>query len=224
MTGFHLYQLHLKFMFLKNYCYIIVDKTTNLAAAIDPAWELKTIELFLKKINAKLDKILLTHSHFDHVNLVKPLLKKYNPQVIMSSKEIDFYKFKCNNLIPIENGDILELGNTNIKCLLTPGHTIGSTCFLLDDCLFTGDTIFTEGCGICNAFGGSPEDMFYSLEMIKNTISPDVLIYPAHSFGKTPGYPLKYLLKENTYLKINNLEHFISYRMRKKQKNNFKFR
>ena len=206
-------------MFFKNYCYIIIDTTTNFTALIDPAWELSTIEEFLKKINANLVTILLTHSHFDHVNLVKPLLKEYDPQVIMSAKEIDYYKFTCRNLTPIENGDSLKLGNTDIKCLLTPGHTAGSTCFLLSDSLFTGDTIFTEGCGSCNTDGGSPEEMYSSIQMIKNTVLPDTFIYPGHSYGKTPGHSLSYLLKENIYFHIDKLEHFISFRMRKNQNN-----
>lgn len=206
-------------MFFKNYCYIIIDTTTNFTAIIDPAWELTTIEKFLKKINANLVTILLTHSHFDHVNLVKPLLEKYDSQVVMSAKEIDYYKFTCRNLTPIENGDSLKLGNTDIKCLLTPGHTAGSTCFLLSDSLFTGDTIFTEGCGSCNTAGGNPEEMYSSIQMIKNTVPPDIFIYPGHSFGKTPGHSLSHLLKENIYFHIDKLEHFISFRMRKNQNN-----
>jgi len=223
MNNFQIHQLYLKSTFFKNYCYIILDTKTNLTAIIDPAWELETIEIFLKKINANLVTILLTHSHVDHVNLVNPLLKKYNPQVVMSVKEIDYYNFKCNNLNPIENGDSIKLGNTDIKCLLTPGHTVGSTCFLLPDSIFTGDTIFTEGCGICSEEGGNPEEMYYSIQMIKNNISPNVYVYPAHSFGKKPGYPLNYLLKENLYFQINKLEHFIAFRMRKEQKNIFTF-
>jgi len=217
MNSFNIYQLHLQSMYFKNYCYIIIDKATNLAAIIDPAWELATIEELLKKLNANLVTILLTHSHFDHVNLVKPLLKKYNPKVVMSTTEIDYYKFTCPNLTPIQDGDTLKLGNTDIKCLLTPGHTVGGTCFLLSDCLFTGDTIFTEGCGVCNTDGGSPEEMYASIQMIKKTITPNTFIYPGHSYGKAPGQPLSHLFKENIYFHIDKLEYFIDFRMRKNQ-------
>lgn len=223
MTSFQIYQFHLKSSFFKNYCYIIVDTTTNYAAIIDPAWELETIESFLTAKNITLISILLTHSHFDHVNLVNPLIKKYNPHVIMSALEINYYHFECRNLIPIENQDSLKLGNTDIKCLVTPGHTAGSTCFLLSDSLFTGDTIFIEGCGICNTEGGSAEEMYNSIQIIKKTISPTILIYPAHSFGKTPGHSLDYLFKENIYFQIENPQQFISFRMREEQKNIFDF-
>jgi hydroxyacylglutathione hydrolase len=210
-------------MDIKNFCYIVIDTTTNFTAVIDPAWELETIEFFLKKINANLVKILLTHSHFDHVNLVKPLLKKYNPQVVMSSKEINYYNFRCDNLSPIDDGDLLKLGNTDIKCILTPGHTVGSTCFLVSDNLFTGDTIFTEGCGICSAYGGNPEEMYHSIQKIKKTISHSVRIYPSHSFGKSPGHSLSHLINENIYFQIEKIEHFIAFRMRKGQSDLFRF-
>jgi hydroxyacylglutathione hydrolase len=223
MNSFQVYPLYLQSRSFKNYSYVILDTTTRLTAIVDPVWELETIEIFLKRHNANLVTILLTHSHFDHVNLVKPLLQEYNPQVVMSAKEINYYNFKCRNLTPIENGDALKLGNTDIKCLVTPGHTAGSTCFLLLDSMFTGDTIFIEGCGMCNMDGGSPEEMYSSIQMIKNTVSPDVLVYPAHSYGKPPGYPLSHLFKENIYFQINKLEYFIDFRMRKNQNNVFNF-
>lgn len=224
MNKYQVFQLHVQSNFFSNYCYIIIDTATNRTAIIDPAWELETIERTLKQLNANLVAILLTHSHFDHVNLVKPLLEKYNPQVVMSAKEINYYKFSCRNLIPVEDGDLLKLGNTDIKCLLTPGHTIGSTCFLFSDSLFTGDTVFIEGCGICNADGGNPKDMYDSIQMLKNTIDPNVLIYPAHSYGKAPGQTLHHLLKQNIYFQINKLESFIAFRMRKNQTNLFNFK
>nr|WP_092069014.1 MBL fold metallo-hydrolase [Dendrosporobacter quercicolus]NSL47312.1 MBL fold metallo-hydrolase [Dendrosporobacter quercicolus DSM 1736]SDL84789.1 Glyoxylase, beta-lactamase superfamily II [Dendrosporobacter quercicolus] len=224
MTSVQVYQLYLQSLSFKNYCYIIVDTATNLTAIIDPAWELDTIELALNKLNAKLVMILLTHSHPDHVDLVHPLLEKYQTQVVMSAKEINFYGFSCKNLTPIENNDFLKLGNTMIKCLLTPGHTAGSVCFLVSDSyLFTGDTIFIEGCGICNTDGGNAEEMYHSIQMIKKTVPPDILVYPAHSYGKKPGYPLSYLFKENIYFQINKLEHFIAFRMRKNQPNPLQF-
>lgn len=195
----HVYQLKVRFLNIINFTYFIIDEKTKQTAVIDPAWELPKIESVLQTLNGNLTTILLTHSHFDHTNLVNPLLNKYNPQVFLSSKEIDFYNYKCKNLNLVNQNDSIKLGKTEICCLLTPGHTIGSTCYLLSDSLFTGDTIFIEGCGICNTFGGNPEQMFDSIQEIKNTIDPHVKIFPGHSYGKDPGYPLNYLLKENIY-------------------------
>lgn len=217
------HQLKLKFSFIRNYTYIIVDTSSKIAAIVDPAWEFDKITSVLHTLGIYPTKILLTHSHFDHVNLVKPLVQIFNSQVYMSLKEIDFYKFRCKNLNPIQHFDAIKLGQTNIAALFTPGHTVGSVSYLLTDSLFTGDTIFIEGCGICNTYGGCPEQMFSSIQMIKEKVNPDVNVYPGHSFGKKPGYPIKYLMKENIYFLIDRKEIFVDFRMRKHQTNMFNF-
>ncbi|WP_268964163.1 MBL fold metallo-hydrolase, partial [Paenibacillus sinensis] len=79
------------------------------------------------------------------------------------------------------------LGDTQITCILTPGHTYGSACYLTSDHLFTGDTVFIEGCGLCDTVGGDPEQMFHSIQRIKSAINPMVQIFPGHSYGKNPG-------------------------------------
>lgn len=220
---YEVHKLIVKFTFFKNFTYLVVDFKSKEAAIIDPAWELNLLLNKIKKLNANLKHILLTHSHFDHTNLVKPLLKRFNPQVFMHEKEINRYRFRCNNLQSIDHLDKIKFGNTTITSLFTPGHTAGGTCFLLKGSLFTGDTIFTEGCGICYGKGSSPKAMFRSLQMIKSIVSKDVRIYPAHSFGKAPGQSFGKILKENIYLQFNNKADFIAFRMRENQKGFFNF-
>jgi len=222
------YEIHILkagFLSFKNYIYVIVDKVTREAAIIDPAWDIKGIVNLLGDIGAKLTTILLTHSHFDHVNLVKSLLKEFNPRVYMSAEEISFYGFHCPNLNPFHHLDAINLGYTDITFILTPGHTAGGACYLLSGSIFTGDTIFIEGCGICSLKGGgSPEKIFESIQYIKTTLNPRALVYPAHSYGKQPGYPLSYLMENNIYFLIDKKDLFISFRMRKNQKNLFDFK
>lgn len=86
--------------------------------------------------------------------------------------------------------------------ILTPGHTAGGICFLLKDSLFTGDTIFMEGCGICNLDGGSPEKMFESIQKLKGFVSNDIKVFAGHSYGRQQGIKWKELLSENLYLAI----------------------
>jgi hydroxyacylglutathione hydrolase len=207
-----------------NYSYLIFDHFSGQAAIVDPAWELETVLCRLREAGAKLSTILLTHSHFDHVDLVKPLLQRFDARVVISRREMEFYNFCCPNLYPVDHGDKIQVGQTAISCLLTSGHTAGGMCFLLRDSLFTGDTIFIEGCGICTAPGGSPSEMFKSIQMIKKTVEPHVSVFPGHSFGKTPGCRLDSLLKENLYFQINRENWFVDFRMRKGQKNFFDFK
>ncbi|MNW49762.1 putative polyketide biosynthesis zinc-dependent hydrolase PksB [compost metagenome] len=168
--------------------------------------------------------ILLTHSHKDHVNMVDPLVKQFNAKVYMSAIEIDFYSFSCENLYPLLDGQSILLGGTNITCMLTPGHTLGSVCYLLSDSFFTGDTVFIEGCGICDTLGGSAEMMYETFEKIRRMIPLDVKVYPGHSFGQIPGCSLRHLLQYNIYFQIQTKEQFVLFRMRKNQKGLFDFK
>ncbi len=217
------YKLKVGFGQIINFTYIVIDLKTKKIVIIDPAWEMAKIESLLQMLKGQLTTILLTHFHFDHTNLVTTLLKKYNPKVFMSAKEIFFYNFQCSNLNGFNHDDIIEIGETQVICLLTPGHTFGSTCYLLPDSLFTGDTIFIEGCGLSDIIGATPEMMFESIQNIKNTVDHKVKVFPGHSYGKEPGYPLEYLLKNNIYFQFDTKEKFAEFRMRKGQKNLFKF-
>lgn len=200
-----------------NYCYIIMDRLTKYAAVVDPAWDIDAIVEKLKVMNADLKWILLTHSHEDHVDLVPELIRRYRPIVYMSQQEIEYYGYRCDNLISFVDREQLSLGYTNITCLVTPGHTFGSSCFLLSKDLFTGDTIFIEGCGMCTAKGGDAEDMYHSVHRIKKMVGSEVLVQPGHSFGKEPGYPISYLQRNNIYFQLEKKEDFVSFRMRKNQ-------
>jgi glyoxylase-like metal-dependent hydrolase (beta-lactamase superfamily II) len=205
-----------------NFNYIIVDKKSHRAAIVDPAWDREQILSIFNKLGVKPDCILLTHSHIDHVHMVPFLVEQFDAQVYMSAKEIDFYHFKSRNLHSFQDFEDIMLGETRITCLLTPGHTAGGTCFLLADSLFTGDTIFTEGCGICTTLGGSPEQMFESIQKVKRLVEPHICIYPGHSYGKEPGQSMESLLRNNIYFQFEKKEHFIQFRMRKNQKNVFR--
>lgn len=224
MESHKVYKLKLGLFGMLNYSYIIVDKRSNHAIIIDPSWDLERVTNKLQELNVELKGILLTHSHYDHTNLVNPLLDRFNPQVYMGCDEIEYYSFKCRNLNDVKDLDIIRFGDTDIKCIFTPGHTVGSMCYLLSDSMFTGDTIFIEGCGICSGNGGDPEKMFESVQRVKKIVNPYVRIYPGHSFGKKPGYFLSYLLDNNLYFNIREKKRFVDFRMRKNQKGIFDFK
>lgn len=223
-AAYFIKQLKVRFLPIRNFIYIIIDEASRQAAIVDPAWETETIISAIEGLSITLTTILLTHSHFDHVNAVKPLLERFPARAYMAAEEMDFYGFQCDRLNAVRHHDVIKLGQTQISCLFTPGHTAGGICYLLPDALFTGDTIFTEGCGICNARGGDPEKMFESVQMIKTTINPNVRIYPGHSFGKEPGQPLETLMKDNIYFQFDRKDQFVNWRMRKSYIGGFDFR
>ncbi|MGE7828262.1 MBL fold metallo-hydrolase [Paenibacillus sp. NPDC093718] len=206
-----------------NYCYLVMDCGSKEALLVDPAWELQTITDRLDQLGAELKAIALTHSHADHVNLVASLSTIYEPDVYMSEAEIHYYSFDCPKLKGLKDGDQLRLGDTIITALLTPGHSAGGMCYLLEDCVFTGDTLFAEGCGACDGKGASAEQMFYSIQMLKSRLMPTMRLYPGHSFGMEPGLMMSEVEKTNLYLAISDKRSFIQFRMRKDQASNMDF-
>ena len=146
---------------------------------------------------------MLTHSHRDHTNLADELAVKYEIPVYMSKKEIEYYEFICSNLYQLEDMDEIIIAKLKFECLLTPGHTVGSMCYKIENNIFTGDTIFINGCGFCNCRGGDVDDMFDSVKKIKKYLTTDTNIYPGHRFKENPHGEIDYF-KENIYLNIND--------------------
>jgi glyoxylase-like metal-dependent hydrolase (beta-lactamase superfamily II) len=98
--------------------------------------------------------------------------------------------------------------------MLTPGHTAGGVCYLIENNLFSGDTLFAEGCGYCSGRGADPRAMFHSLQLLKRTIAPQTLVFPGHSYGQLPGQTFGSLLKNNIYLAFDDERKFVQFRMR----------
>lgn len=207
-----------------NYCYVVIDNETKKTALIDPSWNIDSIIKVVNNIGGLVEKVFLTHSHIDHINLADECAERFNAQIYMSEIEINTYGFSCKNLLGVRDRQIVNIGKTNVHCISTPGHTAGSMCFYCDGNFFTGDTVFIEGCGMCDFPDASPDDMYHSLRKIKSIIPKDTIIYPAHSYGEKVGKPFRYLLNNNVYFNIDNKEHFIKFRMRKDQKGLFDFK
>ena len=160
-----------------NYSYLIIDESNNTACVVDPS-EAKPIINFINKNNIKLKYILNTHHHFDHTGGNKDLKKKYNSIVVASKDDI--------NRIPeidilVEDNQIWKADNFEAKIFHIPGHTKGhiSFYFFKDKFIFTGDTLFSLGCG--RIFEGTYQEMFNSLNRIKD-LPKDTKIYCGHEY------------------------------------------
>tara|TARA_B100000686_G_scaffold312246_1_gene356600 strand:- start:7 stop:768 length:762 start_codon:yes stop_codon:yes gene_type:complete len=160
-----------------NYSYIIIDEKNKKTCVIDPS-ESKPIINFLKKKNLKLNYILNTHHHHDHVGGNIELKKKYKSKIIGFKKD--------NKRIPeidilVKDNEIWKEDNFEAKIIHIPGHTLGHICFYFykENNLFTGDTLFSLGCG--RIFEGTYQQMFSSLEKIKK-LPPETKIYCGHEY------------------------------------------
>ncbi len=207
-----------------NYCWIIANRLTHQAVIVDPAWELATIVDMLHRNALQLKAVLVTHHHHDHIHLADSVSALYGIPAFISKNEMDFYALPKHDFYTFKDDETLSVAGLFIKPILTPGHTAGSTCFLIGDALFTGDTVFNEGCGMCVGRGADPAQLFTSLRRLKQEISDSVRVYPGHRYLTELGADWGSLKKNNIYLNIKDKETFINFRMRAESiKNAFVF-
>ncbi len=160
-----------------NYSYLIIDETNNNACVVDPS-EAKPIINFLENKDLKLKYILNTHHHFDHIGGNEELKKKYESIVI--GYKNDAHRIPGIDIL-VEDGQIWKKDDFEAKIFHIPGHTSGHICFHFykDNFLFTGDTLFSLGCG--RLFEGTYKDMFDSLNKIKS-LPENTNIYCGHEY------------------------------------------
>ena len=161
-----------------NYAYIIHDTSTKKNILID-APELSPILQALDERNWKLDYILITHHHSDHINAVEKLQKEFNSLICGAQKDAE----RLPKLdISLSDKEKFSVGSLIFKCFEVPGHTAGHIAFYCQskDILFTGDSLMALGCG--RLFEGTPEEMWASLT--KLMYLPDsTMIYSGHEYA-----------------------------------------
>lgn len=197
-----------KFGSMDNNCSLIIDEKTNQSALVDcNEFSQKMIDMIG---DTDLKYILLTHGHFDHIIGVKSVKEKYGAQVVISKEDEPmlnssklslavFCNAPQNNVdadIIVKDGDEITLGETKIKVMATPGHTSGSVCYIAENCIFSGDTLFYCSCGRTDFPSGSHEQMMSSLQKLK-VLDGDYKVYTGHNNLTT----LDFERKNNPYMK-----------------------
>ena len=160
-----------------NYAYIINDSNSKTIGVVDPS-EAKPVISFLKKENLKLNYILNTHHHYDHIGGNIELKKIYNAKVV----GFDGDKHRIPGIdIALKNNEQWNFGNSTVKILHIPGHTLGHICFFFEKekIAFTGDTLFSLGCG--RIFEGDHKQMLISLNKIKK-LPKETKIFCGHEY------------------------------------------
>ena len=198
---------------MENFVYLIEDVESKRAAIVDPAWEVEQVIDLAVKQGIKITDILLTHSHHDHTNGVDKVLNKFDAELHLLNAEAEFWGSKLTKPSLHYGGDHIQLGNTEIEVLHTPGHTPGSTCYLVDDQLLTGDTMFVFGCGRCDLSGGDPQVMFNTLRHLKETLSGSTVIHPGHNYAVTPTATMEDQIEGNPFMHFDSRDDFVEFRM-----------
>ena len=183
-------------------CYLL--KKGNEALLIDAAGSWRRIA---ERIGgSELKGILLTHGHFDHIGAADRLVREFgcplymsrDDQVLLDDPEINSlagYTAAVRTRPVFIEREELRVGSFDIRVLFTPGHTEGSLMFIIDDSLFSGDTLFWEGVGRTDLYSGSWAKLQQSLSVL-TTLPHDMKVYPGHGPATTVGHELTY----NPYL------------------------
>lgn len=172
-------------------CYILMDEDTKETAIIDPGGDADEIKAVVDEIHGKVKYILLTHGHMDHTGASSELGEYYGAALGINEKDErnsprDFIagKFYKKAEISLKDGMTIKLGNNEIKCIETPGHTAGGMSFLVDSLLFTGDTLFSGSIGRTDLGGGNFDIIISSIRNKLMTLPDDTIVFPGHG-GET---------------------------------------
>jgi len=182
-----------------NFVYLIGDRETGDAIAVDPAYDVRGILDILAADGMKLTGALATHFHPDHVggsmggytiSGVRELLTIQPVPIHVQADEAPWVKrvtdASDSDLVEHASGDTVMVGDIPIELIHTPGHTPGSQCFFVDGRLVSGDTLFLEGCGRMDLPGADPAAMYESLTQKLAKIPDDAILFPGHQYSMDP--------------------------------------
>ena len=194
-------------------CYIMENEEKE-AVAIDIGGDSQEFLKFINEHNLTLKKILLTHGHYDHFKGVADVVKSTGTEVfihtadknMLTSADESLASFIGNNekfnevdkCTTFSDGEIIDFSGTPINVVYTPGHTKGCVCFICEDKLFSGDTLFRMSIGRTDLPGGDYSTIKHSLAVLKDIGRyNDYEVYPGHDSMTT----LSYEIKNNQYMK-----------------------
>ena len=182
-----------------NFVYLIGDREAGEAVVIDPAYGIKDLLGILDEDGMTLTGALATHYHPDHVGGemagysiagVAELLRLRPVPIHVQADEAEWVKRVTgaddSDLVTHASGDVVQAGAIPIELIHTPGHTPGSQCFLVDNRLVAGDTLFLEGCGRTDLPGGDPRALYESLTQKLAKVPDDATLYPGHLYSPEP--------------------------------------
>jgi glyoxylase-like metal-dependent hydrolase (beta-lactamase superfamily II) len=202
-----------------NFVYAIGDTESREAVLVDPAWDTPGLLDLLAADDMKLTGVLATHYHPDHIggsmfgmhvpgiaglleHVAVPIhvhaAEAAGVQVVTGVSDADLCKH--------QGGDHLQVGQVDIQLLHTPGHTPGSQCFLVDQRLVAGDTLFVQGCGRVDLPGGDSEEMYRTMTQRLAQLDDAIILYPGHHYGPAPHASLGAERQSNQALRVRSLQ------------------
>jgi len=165
---------------LRTNCYLL--SSGDELGIIDPGGDEGEILKEISKTGIRLKYIINTHYHPDHILANEEIKKKTGAKILIHQAEKEFINFEPDKFLKDGNEIRIGVGDSPsvLKIYHTPGHTKGSICLAGDNFIFTGDTLFKDGCGRTDLPGGSQKDIEESLEKLLKLLKPGTTCYPGH--------------------------------------------
>lgn len=168
-------------------CYLIGDETEGVCALVDPGGSPEKVLEMVRRSGLKLEKILLTHGHYDHTGAVQTLVDAapapgfaiYLHPADVREDDRRLYPSPTWGFNHFEDGQRLSIGSIDVRVLHTPGHSPGSVTLLAGDVMLCGDTLFAGSCGRCDLTGGNEQQMLDSLKRLAG-LEGNYKVCPGH--------------------------------------------
>ncbi len=204
-----------------NFVYLIGDRETGDAVAVDPAYGVGELLELLDAEGLRLTGVLATHWHPDHlggdmmgygIEGIRELagMADVHAPVHIQRDEAEWVKratgVSDSDLALHDSGDVVMVGDIPVTLMHTPGHTPGSQCFLVDGKLVAGDTLFLEGCGRTDLPGADSDAMYESLTQRLAVVPDDTILYPGHLYSAEPSQSMGETRKRNYVFRVNSLD------------------
>ena len=190
----------------KNCSYLLTCLETTKSIIVDASLDYSRLQPFQK---SRPTAILITHSHHDHIKYINEYIKAY-PEI----KVIGHPKSKLNsnpeiNYFPVKDNSLLKLGSLDIKIIHSPGHYYDSVCFLVENVIFTGDTLFIGRTGRTVSKGSNTSDLYNSVYKKLLNLPGNTIIYPGHNYGSKPTMTISENIKISNLLQASGEKDFI---------------
>ncbi|KKM65308.1 hypothetical protein LCGC14_1492590 [marine sediment metagenome] len=189
---------------MQNFTYVVEDEYSGEAIIIDPSWDLQKIEQVIKRNDLKIKYIVNTHHHFDHT-LGNETMAKITGGKIVQHKASDLKHDEIVN-----DGDMIQFGNSKLSVVHTPGHSKDSICLIGDGKIFSGDTLFVGNCGRVDLPGGSSKELYHSLFDILYNLDENLVLYSGHNYGSTPTSTIGKEKETNFVMQKRTEEEFVT--------------
>ncbi len=200
---------------MATFCYVVADKNTKTCALIDPAFEIEKILQTVKENDLKVTYVINTHCHSDHSAGNAVVVEVTGAKLLIHKKDARFLKRFPNKIftrllggkksplpdILLNDGDRIDIGETKLEVIHTPGHTPGGISLYCKGHVITGDTLFVGNIGRTDLPGGSLKQLVSSVKEKLYTLPGDTIVWPGHHYGSTTSSTINIEKRTNPFIK-----------------------